>query len=152
MALSSHLLNRKFLVVLAIAATSGVVVDVSAANVGDLDRITQERLLLQAQVDREKARIELAEQQRRGLGQPVPEEVVTLPVVRYVSGSGGVWTAMLAIPGSGVAQVRTGDTLPNGLKVKSISALQVTLTKGTKSYDVKIGGEEPKPIPPTAGN
>ncbi len=122
----------------------------AAATVGELTDVQAETVLAEA-----KAR--LAEAQAKLDGQvstsvptglsalqlPPRDVALPAPVVRTIYGSGGRMTASFLFPGGYEADAGTGQELPGGYRVESISLDKVLLSKEGKRFPVGFSNTAP---------
>lgn len=79
---------------------------------------------------------------------PKVDEPPALPVIVSLSGVGNALRANLLVPYKGEITVRSGDVLPNGMRVVTVTSTGVVVRDGKKTWSLGFGSEVPSAPPP----
>lgn len=110
------------------AVAEEVVVTVGEKSIGEkLSEANNKILLLTAQLKAAELRSQIAEKNSGMLKASSGADDIS---VQAIEGLGSRLYATIVFPGGKKTRVSAGDTLPNGVKIKSISDFEVVVAKG----------------------
>lgn len=122
-----------FFCLLLITLTAGA----EPKTIGDLAEIQSETVLYRAQKERAKALLEL--KSMTGISEETTHVASQGPVVRTVQGKKPDLHAILIYPGGSEITVKSGDPLPHGMIMGTITAKKITIVNPTTHQETRLG-------------
>lgn len=146
--------NLKHLLVLASVFGTSLAWAGEPASVGDITRVQNETLLLNAQVKRAEAQASLSAKtktnQPSASSSVQAEMLIDPPVVKLVYGKGAQLYATFIFANGVMMDAKVGDALMGGFVVSVLSVERVELVRGKQRYPIGFSATFPTPAAPPA--